>query len=125
MLSIQEGHLRSAGGGILYDASRLRKPGAEVFETGHWRALGAVQELAGGRASVAIIDTGQERWVLRHYRRGGLIARLSRDRYFWLGEARTRSFAEWRLLAELRRRGFFNSDPNTPLSTTPTAPART
>jgi 3-deoxy-D-manno-octulosonic acid kinase len=105
MLSIQEGHLRSAGGGILYDASRLRKPGAEVFETGHWRALGAVQELAGGRASVAIIDTGQERWVLRHYRRGGLIARLSRDRYFWLGEARTRSFAEWRLLAELRRRG--------------------
>ncbi len=105
MLSIQEGHLRSAGGGILYDASRLRKPGAEVFETGHWRDLGALQEIAGGRASVSIIDAGQERWVLRHYRRGGLIARLSRDRYFWLGAARTRSFAEWRLLAELRRRG--------------------
>jgi 3-deoxy-D-manno-octulosonic acid kinase len=104
MLSIQEGHLRSAGGGILYDASRLRKPGAEVFETGHWRSLGALEEVAGGRASVAIIDADGQRWVLRHYRRGGLIARLSRDRYVWLGEARTRSFAEWRLLAELRRR---------------------
>jgi 3-deoxy-D-manno-octulosonic acid kinase len=30
---------------------------------------------------------------------------LSRDRYIFLGEDRTRSFAEWRLLAELRRRG--------------------
>lgn len=33
------------------------------------------------------------------------MARLSRDRYLWTGAERTRSFAEWRLLAELRRRG--------------------
>jgi 3-deoxy-D-manno-octulosonic acid kinase len=105
MLSIQEGHLRSAGGGILYDASRLRKPAAELFDIEHWRAQGALQEMAGGRASVAIVGSGEQRWVLRHYRRGGLIASISRDRYVWLGEARTRSFAEWRLLAELRRRG--------------------
>jgi 3-deoxy-D-manno-octulosonic acid kinase len=105
MLAIQEGVLRVASGGILYDGTRLRKPGAELFETRHWREQGALQEVAGGRASVSIVSAGQERWVLRHYRRGGLIARLSRDRYVWLGEARTRSFAEWRLLAELRRRG--------------------
>jgi 3-deoxy-D-manno-octulosonic acid kinase len=105
MLSIQEGLLRSAGGGILYDASRLRKPAAALFDVEHWRAQGALQEIAGGRASVAVIDAGEQRWVLRHYRRGGFVARLSRDRYVWLGEDRTRSFAEWRLLAELRRRG--------------------
>jgi 3-deoxy-D-manno-octulosonic acid kinase len=105
MLSIQEGHLRSAGGGILYDATRLRKPGAELFDVEHWRAQGSLQMVAGGRASIALVGTGGDRWVLRHYRRGGLIARISRDRYFWLGEARTRSFAEWRLLAELGRRG--------------------
>lgn len=105
MFSIQEGLLRVAGGGILYDASRLRKPAAEVFETGYWQEQGGLQEIVGGRASVAIVTAGEDRWVLRHYRRGGLIARFSRDRYFWLGEARTRSFAEWRLLAELRRRG--------------------
>jgi 3-deoxy-D-manno-octulosonic acid kinase len=64
-----------------------------------------LQEIAGGRASIAIVNSGAERWVLRHYRRGGFIARISRDRYLWLGESRTRSFAEWRLLAELRRRG--------------------
>jgi 3-deoxy-D-manno-octulosonic acid kinase len=105
MLSIQEGLLRVAGGGILYDASRLRKPAVELFETGYWQAQGGLQEVAGGRASVAIVGAGEDRWVLRHYRRGGFIARFSRDRYFWLGEAHTRSFAEWRLLAELRRRG--------------------
>ena len=105
MLSVQEGLLRVAGGGILYDASRLRKPGAELFDLEHWRSQGALQEMSGGRASIAIVAAGAERWVLRHYRRGGFIARWSRDRYLWLGEARTRSFAEWRLLAELRRRG--------------------
>jgi 3-deoxy-D-manno-octulosonic acid kinase len=105
MQSVQEGLLRVAGGGILYDASRLRKPGAEVFDVEHWRAQGSLQEIAGGRASIAVVGTGAERWVLRHYRRGGFIARFSRDRYLWLGESRTRSFAEWRLLAELRRRG--------------------
>ena len=96
---------RVTGGGILYDASRLRKPAAELFEPGYWQAQGSLREIAGGRASVAIITAGEERWVLRHYRRGGFVARFSRDSYFWLGEARTRSFAEWRLLAELRRRG--------------------
>jgi 3-deoxy-D-manno-octulosonic acid kinase len=96
---------RVTGGGILYDASRLRKPAAELFDTAYWRAQGGLQEVAGGRASVAIITAGSERWVLRHYRRGGFVARISRDSYFWLGESRTRSFAEWRLLAELRRRG--------------------
>jgi 3-deoxy-D-manno-octulosonic acid kinase len=105
MRSVQETLLRIAGGGILYDASRLRKPAAEVFDVEHWRAQGSLQEIAGGRASIAIVGTGAERWVLRHYRRGGFIARFSRDRYLWLGESRTRSFAEWRLLAELRRRG--------------------
>ena len=105
MLSIPEGFLRSAGGGILYDASRLRKPGEQQFDLEHWRAQGALREIAGGRSSIAVVTVGEQRWVLRHYRRGGFIARFSRDRYLWLGETRTRSFAEWRLLAELRRRG--------------------
>ncbi|HET9446428.1 MAG TPA: 3-deoxy-D-manno-octulosonic acid kinase [Steroidobacteraceae bacterium] len=105
MLSIQEGLLRSAGGGILYDASRLRKPAGELFDVEHWRAQGSLQEIAGGRGAIAVINTAQQPWVLRHYRRGGFIARFSRDRYLFVGEDRTRSFAEWRLLAELRRRG--------------------
>ena len=43
--------------------------------------------------------------MLRRYRRGGMIARLSRDSYLWAGEDRTRSFREYRLLAAMRRQG--------------------
>jgi 3-deoxy-D-manno-octulosonic acid kinase len=105
MESISEQFRPTASGGILYDASRLRKPAVEAFAPDHWAAQGALDTVQGGRGSISIVRNGEQRWVLRHYRRGGWMARLSRDRYFWLGAARTRSFAEWRLLAELRRRG--------------------
>jgi 3-deoxy-D-manno-octulosonic acid kinase len=61
--------------------------------------VGAAPDVLAGSSAAG------SRWVLRHYRRGGLIAKLSQDSYLWGGAARTRSFAEWRLLAELRRRG--------------------
>ncbi len=61
------------------------------------------ESAAGGRGTVAFITTAQgQRWVLRHYRRGGLVARWLDDRYLWQGESCTRSFAEWRLLRQLR-----------------------
>lgn len=107
-----EQFIATAGGGILYDASRLSKPDEEMFSRSHWASLGAIEEIAGGRSSIAVLNAGAagadaagSRWVLRHYRRGGLVAQLSQDSYLWTGAARTRSFAEWRLLAELRRRG--------------------
>lgn len=104
-----EHFIATAGGGILYDASRLSKPGEELFSRSHWAARGALQEIAGGRSSIALLEAGVEHgsqfWVLRHYRRGGLAAKLSQDSYLWTGASRTRSFREWRLLAELRRRG--------------------
>src|SRR5687768_10534560 len=97
-----EQFITTAGGGILYDASRLGKPDDELFLRSHWAARGALQEIAGGRSSIALLEAGVEHgsqfWVLRHYRRGGLIAKLSQDGYLWTGASRTRSFKEWRLL---------------------------
>ena len=100
-----EHFIATAGGGILYDTSRLSNPGDELFSRSHWAERGALEEVAGGRGSIALLNAGSQRWVLRHYRRGGLMARLSKDCYLWTGAARTRSFAEWRLLREMRRRG--------------------
>ncbi|HKE93158.1 MAG TPA: 3-deoxy-D-manno-octulosonic acid kinase [Povalibacter sp.] len=91
-------------GGILYDASLLRKPQDAWFAREYWAESNAVREVVGGRGSVCFLQTEAGGWVLRHYLRGGLIARIASDSYFWWGAARTRSFAEWRLLAELRRR---------------------
>lgn len=94
-----------AGGGILYDASRLRKAQPHLFSRDHWRGQGAMREMAGGRGSVCFLAAPEGNWVLRHYQRGGLIRHISADSYLWLGAARTRSFREWRLLAELHERG--------------------
>jgi 3-deoxy-D-manno-octulosonic acid kinase len=102
---IIERFLPVARGGILYDAARLRKPEAALFTREHWAARDALEEFAGGRGSVCALRTEQGDWILRHYRRGGFAARISHDRYLWLGASATRSFREWRLLAELHRQG--------------------
>lgn len=59
----------------------------------------------GGRGSAWFVEIEGQQGVLRHYRRGGLIARLSRDLYWWAGQARTRSLQEFDVLAELSAMG--------------------
>jgi len=58
-----------------------------------------------GRGSARFIAVEGRPCVLRHYYRGGMIRKLSEDSFVWAGEDRTRSFHEWRLLAELQGRG--------------------
>lgn len=75
-----------------------------IFDPQFWAAQGRITPIGGGRGAAWFIDHGTEHWVLRHYRRGGFMARLSEDRYLWTGEARVRAFAEFRLLAGLAAR---------------------
>ncbi|MFO1394530.1 MAG: 3-deoxy-D-manno-octulosonic acid kinase [Steroidobacteraceae bacterium] len=91
-----------ARGAMLYDASRMDQPDAAAFEPEHWRARGALESVPGGRGTVAFIRDGSRRWVLRHYRRGGLVERFLDDRYLYTGAASTRAYAEWHLLWQLR-----------------------
>jgi 3-deoxy-D-manno-octulosonic acid kinase len=93
-------------GAILYDESLGLHVHPDLFDTSFWQSQGA--ELSQGeqrRGRVLFIRRGQHRWVLKHYYRGGLAARISNDRYLWTGEARVRSFREWRLLARLYKQG--------------------
>ena len=78
----EEALARGAGGAMLYDASCLHHPDTAVFDRSHWQAHGTLETTQGGRGTVAFVRTRDgQRWVLRHYRRGGLIARLGRDLY--------------------------------------------
>jgi 3-deoxy-D-manno-octulosonic acid kinase len=72
----------------------------KLFEPEFWAARGELAQVTGGRGSAWFVAGGGG-WVLRHSRRGGFIARLSQDGYFWTGESAVRTFAEFRLLAEL------------------------
>jgi 3-deoxy-D-manno-octulosonic acid kinase len=92
-------------GAVLADPVRLddvqEAAAAALFDPAFWLARGALLPTGRGRGAAWFIAAGTRQWVLRHFRRGGWIAALCADRYVWAGEARVRSFAEWRLLAAL------------------------
>lgn len=93
----------NATGAILFDAAVSAQVGHEWFSPDYWRERDALRMQAGGRGGVAVIATPVGEGVLRHYRRGGVLARLLGDRYVWTGASRTRPFAEMRLLADIAR----------------------
>jgi 3-deoxy-D-manno-octulosonic acid kinase len=96
-------------GAVLADPRSLGAAGdvavEALFEPTFWAARGELVEVTAGRGAAWFISSTPHQWALRHYRRGGFIARLSADRYVWRGEERVRAFAEWRLLAQLVRHG--------------------
>ncbi|CDM24937.1 3-deoxy-D-manno-octulosonic acid kinase [Castellaniella defragrans] len=66
----------------------------------------------GGRQAAWFVDGVHGPAVLRHYRRGGLRARLGgRESYLWLGASRVRAYAEVRVLDHLRRAGLRVPEP--------------
>jgi 3-deoxy-D-manno-octulosonic acid kinase len=101
----QEQVRTNAGGAILFDPAASSQVDDDWFMPSHWRELGALRMQTGGRGGVALVGTPAGEGVLRHYRRGGMVARFMGDRYLWTGAERTRSFAEFRLLASMAREG--------------------
>ena len=93
------------GGRMLYDTQRTGNFAAEFFDPEYWRKHDAIEGSALGRGTTWFIRAGDGHFVLRHYRRGGLIAKFSKDRYWFSSEDNTRSFAEWYLTYHLHRAG--------------------
>jgi 3-deoxy-D-manno-octulosonic acid kinase len=85
--------------------------GESLFDANFWSARKQLVAVSAGRGSAWFIGPAPHRWVLRHYRRGGLIANISKDRYLWAGEDRVRAFAEWRLLEYLTQRNLHVPKP--------------
>ncbi len=98
------------GAAILYDPRRIGPPEPLDFEPAALVAAGRARPTAGGRGVVHFVtarspSAADDLWVLRHYRRGGLLAGLLGDRYLYAGAKATRAFAELTLLAELHEAG--------------------
>lgn len=88
----------------VFDAERLPDAPVGLFDPDRWPEP-AVPVTAGGRGAAWFVRGGFGDGVLRHYRRGGLIARMLADRYLFLGQSRVRSVREFRLLALLGELG--------------------
>ncbi|WP_455201895.1 3-deoxy-D-manno-octulosonic acid kinase [Kaarinaea lacus] len=108
---------------FLYDRDMLDQVGCPDFDVGYYQQQGALRGQAQGRGTTHFISiAGKLDCVLRHYRRGGLVARVTEDRYYWSGLDQTRAWREWLLLqlmceeqlpvphpvaAHVKRSGFF------------------
>jgi 3-deoxy-D-manno-octulosonic acid kinase len=100
---------RTPRGAVLFASSRLasllESAAESIFDPEHWRARGALSATSQGRGSAWFVRSGGEKWVLRHYSRGGLVGRIVRDSYLWTGESRVRAFRELRLTQALQEMG--------------------
>lgn len=98
---------KTATGAILYDQAVLNQISDDTFTPEAWQSSKSVSGFlqSAGRGNTVIVSDDRQHFVLRHYRRGGVIANISQDAYLWLGEDRTRSFREFRLLHALRQMG--------------------
>ncbi|MCL7931492.1 3-deoxy-D-manno-octulosonic acid kinase [Halomonas llamarensis] len=106
--------LRQKNSHILHDADSLcdagisHQPDPALFSAEYWRSRDLVVGEAPGRGSSLFLQPTPDastQWVLRPYRRGGLIAKLNQSRYLWTGLERTRGFREMRLTANLFEQG--------------------
>ncbi len=91
-------------GAILFDRERLRQAEAQWMDPSYWGERARPVD-SGGRGGAWFIDAPFGPSLLRMYRRGGLAAKVSTDRYLWRGANRTRSFAEFRLTRALHAKG--------------------
>lgn len=92
------------GGAILFEDTLARDMSNEKFSVERYLSAGRMIGSAGGRGTVSFVRGDSGEWAIRHYQRGGFIGRWLHDHFWWAGETRARSFAEWMLLRELRAR---------------------
>lgn len=96
--------LRLNGTVIRYDNSLLDPMQPRLFDTDWLESNSYLQGSTRGRSQAHFLTYANRDMVLRHFHRGGLIARLNRDRYLRSGMERSRAFREFDLLSWMRAR---------------------
>lgn len=90
----------------LWDSCIVADVDEQLFDPRVWARSNQLIGTASGRGAAYFLrPKSGVQWVLRHSRRGGLIAHFNHDSYLWLGRARCRVFREWFLLANLHAQG--------------------
>jgi 3-deoxy-D-manno-octulosonic acid kinase len=100
-------------GGVIFPDWPGMPPEPWWFEVDAWRQRAALLGEGGGRGRVAFVrsplpaaDDRSGQWVLRDYRRGGMVRHLVGAHYLFTGAQRTRVFREVELLHALHQHGF-------------------
>jgi len=91
---------RKKGSVLLIHPDYASRVTLDWFRSGYWGSK-AQPVSSGGRGGAWFIDTGDRPVVLREYRRGGFVARISEKDYTFTRERDVRSVSEFRLLSRL------------------------
>ena len=90
---------------IRYDADIFNNIDDVSFKSKVWAQRSAIVGFAEGRGTTFFIQHQGRDFVLRHYQRGGLVAKISEDQYLWTGLRFTRPWREWVLLEKMQEKG--------------------
>lgn len=72
------------------------------FTPDYWQQKGALTGTAQGRGAVWFILSEHGHFVMRHYRRGGLIAKFNKSHFLFSGMKKTRPWLELELMETMR-----------------------
>lgn len=97
---------KTAHGQIAFCADTPAEISPEWFTDTFWRQQNQIIGSSSGRNITWFVEHQDQRWALRHYWRGGLIAKLIKDAYPFSSYHNTRAFAELQLLEQLYEEGF-------------------
>jgi 3-deoxy-D-manno-octulosonic-acid transferase len=102
---------RHGTGTIWADSHRFADAAAALFDPDAWRQQGSAEKLGAGRGNIHTVADARGHFPLRHYYRGGLMARISRDLFLARPVAASRAIhqrslsdAEWQALGQAVRR---------------------
>ena len=96
---------RHGGDTVWADAAVFADELPALFDLAAWRSRGAVAVLGAGRGNIHTLTDPSGSYLLRHYYRGGLMARISRDLFLAQPIRLSRAMQEFALLRVLRAQG--------------------
>lgn len=96
---------------IIFDAEIFAAPDLTIFDSQHWQSQQQITGSATGRGTTYFFTHANNEYVLRHYRRGGLIGKVIKDQYVFRGVTRTRPWREFKLLGHMHSLGLPVPEP--------------
>jgi 3-deoxy-D-manno-octulosonic acid kinase len=89
-----------------YDIDCFENISETYFTAQYWQNINAIEGQENGRGTTWFIQHKNHHLVLRHYLRGGMIGKISRDRYIFNGWKNCRAISEFNILNDLHAQGF-------------------
>jgi len=89
----------------LFDADCIADISAEHFSAQYWESKHAITGKESGRGTTYFVRHQDHHLVLRHYLRGGLMSKISKDNYLFTRLQNCRAIAEFQILSDLHEEG--------------------